>query len=235
MELSGELATADLQSSWIAGGLDVRRLSVTQTTVDEAGLVGVMFRPTGSRPAPGIIVLPGAEGGVGAARGWAVALARRGYATLALAYFNAKTLPQRLEQVPLEYFKSAIDWFAKQPSVAADRIGIAGLSKGAEASFAGRRHLSTNSGGRRSLAQPRVLGGYQSTRLIWTVFVDFGGATARFRAAPRRPFQFTPGPAHRQPSRPDSRERGDKRRAYQWPSAADFRFGGSGLAVLGDG
>ena len=62
-------------------------------------------------------------------------LAEQGYAALALAYFGLEHLPARLEEIPLEYFKSAIEWMRSQPSVEPNRIGIVGTSKGGEAAL----------------------------------------------------------------------------------------------------
>jgi dienelactone hydrolase len=62
-------------------------------------------------------------------------LAEQGYAALALAYFGLEHLPAQLEEIPLEYFKSAIEWMRSQPSVESNRIGIVGTSKGGEAAL----------------------------------------------------------------------------------------------------
>jgi dienelactone hydrolase len=59
-------------------------------------------------------------------------LASRGYAVLALAYFGAPGLPRTLSNIPLEYFGTALQWMAAQPSVDPSRIGVLGLSRGAE-------------------------------------------------------------------------------------------------------
>ena len=62
-------------------------------------------------------------------------LAERGYAALALAYFGLEHLPARLEEIPLEYFRSAIEWMRSQPSVEPSKIGVVGTSKGGEAAL----------------------------------------------------------------------------------------------------
>lgn len=86
-------------------------------------------------PTAGVIVLGGSEGGLEAARRIAQALARDGYPALAVAYFAADGLPDALDQIPLEYFKRAIDWMRAQPEVDPRRIVMAGGSKGAEAAL----------------------------------------------------------------------------------------------------
>ncbi|MDQ7958053.1 MAG: acyl-CoA thioester hydrolase/BAAT C-terminal domain-containing protein [Pseudomonadota bacterium] len=62
----------------------------------------------------------------------AALLSARGYTTLALAYFAMPGLPATLDRIPLEYFGSALQWFAGQPSVQAERLGVVGASRGGE-------------------------------------------------------------------------------------------------------
>ena len=56
------------------------------------------------------------EGGIGAARDGKI-IAKHGYAVLQLAYFDAPGLPKDLGLIPLEYFKTAIDWLRSQESI----------------------------------------------------------------------------------------------------------------------
>jgi dienelactone hydrolase len=49
-----------------------------------------------------------------------------------LAYFNAEGLPPLLQNVPLEYFATAVEWLRAQPSVDVARIGLMGTSRGGE-------------------------------------------------------------------------------------------------------
>ena len=84
---------------------------------------------------PGIIVLGGSDGGIEPATTTAALLAEQGYAALALAYFRFEQLPQKLEEIPLEYFKQAIDWMSANPTVESSRIGLMGTSKGGEAAL----------------------------------------------------------------------------------------------------
>jgi dienelactone hydrolase len=41
-------------------------------------------------------------------------------------------LPPTLSNIPLEYFSTALKWMSAQPSVDASRVGVVGLSRGAE-------------------------------------------------------------------------------------------------------
>ncbi len=100
-----------------------------------APLVGELHLPAGAGRAPALLILGGSEGGHGPAFHFAAAFAKRGFASLGLAYFGDPGLPATLENVPLEYFAKAIDWLSAQPGVDPARIGVFGGSKGAEAAL----------------------------------------------------------------------------------------------------
>ncbi|MFT3726275.1 MAG: acyl-CoA thioester hydrolase/BAAT C-terminal domain-containing protein [Terricaulis sp.] len=102
--------------------------------VRENGLVGIYFS-NGRQHGPALLVLGGSEGGIEGARAMGAAFAAQGYSVLALAYFGAEGLPANMQEVPLEYFDTAVDWLARQPEVDPARMGIYGVSKGGEASL----------------------------------------------------------------------------------------------------
>src|SRR4029453_13407357 len=79
-----------------------------------------------------MIVLPGSQGGVPGPGNHPGGLASHGYVVLALAYFNAGGLPPLLQNIPLEYFATAVEWLKSQPSVDPARIGVLGTSRGGE-------------------------------------------------------------------------------------------------------
>ena len=127
--------TAEADGKVIATQALVRRPTAGQvrvTPVRERGLVGMAYYPPepGSRPA--IIVLPGSQGGIPAPGAHAGGLASRGYVVLALAYFNAEGLPPLLQNIPLEYFATAVEWLKSHPGVDPARIGVLGTSRGGE-------------------------------------------------------------------------------------------------------
>ncbi len=98
------------------------------------GHVARLFLPPGANRTgarlPVVMVLSGSGGGFDLDK--AAVLSRHGFATLALAYFGAAPLPNWLHRVPLEYMESALAWLAAQPEIDARRIGVLGVSRGAE-------------------------------------------------------------------------------------------------------
>lgn len=103
---------------------------ITRSPVRENGLIGTFFSNEDKKPRPGIIVVGGSEGGLNEYP--AALLASQGFSVLALAYFGIEHLPERLVEIPLEYVKTAIDWFLERPEVNNDWLGIHGTSKGSE-------------------------------------------------------------------------------------------------------
>ena len=103
--------------------------SVEKLTIAEVGFVGNYYQGTDSSKQP-VIVLGGSEGGVPSKL--AQGVANLGYPTLALAYFDANTLPAELEQIPLEYFDKATTWLEQRMNPENTQIAIVGWSKGAE-------------------------------------------------------------------------------------------------------
>jgi dienelactone hydrolase len=127
--------TADLDGRAVATQTIVRRAvadDVRIAAVRERGLVATALYPPGAGPHPAMIVLPGSQGGFPGPGAHAGGLASRGYVVLALAYFNAEGLPPLLQNIPLEYFATAVDWLKSQPSVDPARIGVLGTSRGGE-------------------------------------------------------------------------------------------------------
>lgn len=125
-ELDGHpVAEARAERQLVASG-------VTWHPVRDDGLAGVFFLPPGAGPHPGVVTLTGSVGGLRNSQEWAALLAARGYAALALAYFNFEHLPQNLHNIPLEYFETAIRWLRAQPRVRADRLAVMGSSRGGE-------------------------------------------------------------------------------------------------------
>jgi dienelactone hydrolase len=122
MRVDGRVvATADIARSYAAPDVQTR-------TVGD-GLQGILYEPGDPGPHPGVLVIGGSDGGLGA-QGTAMLLASHGYAALSLAYFGGKGLPQTLEGIPMEYFQRALAWLRRQPGIG--RIAIYGESRGSE-------------------------------------------------------------------------------------------------------
>jgi dienelactone hydrolase len=92
--------------------------------------IGRLFIPSGVARPPVVIVLSGSGGGFDVDK--AAVLSRHGFATFALAYFGIDPLPSWLNRIPLEYFDSAMAWLRAQPEIDSQRIGVLGVSRGAE-------------------------------------------------------------------------------------------------------
>lgn len=88
----------------------------------------------GKGPFPGIIDLFGVIGGLVEFR--ASLLASHGFAVLALAYFAYKDLPEKLQEVDLEYFEEAANFLLSHPKIQQPGIGVISTSKGAEIGLA---------------------------------------------------------------------------------------------------
>jgi dienelactone hydrolase len=127
--------TAETDGRVIATRTILRRAvaeNVRVVPVREHGLVGTAYYPAGDGRKAAVLVLPGSQGGIPGPAAHAGGLASRGYIVLALAYFNAEGLPPLLQNIPLEYFATAVEWLKSQPAVDANRIGVLGTSRGGE-------------------------------------------------------------------------------------------------------
>ena len=117
-------------------------VAVTTLTGSEVGFDAVYARPvdtTTRRPA--VMLLGGSEGGNSEVLN-ARLLAAHGVPALAVAYFNAPgrpnaypDLPKDLRDIPLEYFRTALTWLARQPGVDPDHVRVDGASRGSEAAL----------------------------------------------------------------------------------------------------
>ena len=129
------VVTVEAAGQQVATGTILRRpvaAGVRIAPVRERGLVGTAYVPAGAERRPAIIVLPGSNGGIPGPAAHAGGLASRGYVVLALAYFNADGLPPLLQNIPLEYFETAVEWLKSQAYVDPARIGVLGTSRGGE-------------------------------------------------------------------------------------------------------
>jgi dienelactone hydrolase len=105
-----------------ADGVTVAELS--------APLAGRLYLPAGSGPHPAVMLLSGSGGGVNDKE--AAQLASRGYACLALAYFNYPGRPDVLVDIDLEYFDQAHTWLTAHERIDPSRVALKGGSRGGE-------------------------------------------------------------------------------------------------------
>ncbi|XP_008847999.1 acyl-coenzyme A thioesterase 1 [Nannospalax galili] len=107
----------------------VRRVPV------RAGRVrATLFLPPEPGPYPGIIDLFGVGGGLLEYR--ASLLAGKGFAVMALAYYNYDDLPKGVDSMRMEYFEEAVNYLLSHPEVKGPGIGLLGISKGGELGLA---------------------------------------------------------------------------------------------------
>ncbi|XP_048218558.1 acyl-coenzyme A thioesterase 3-like isoform X3 [Perognathus longimembris pacificus] len=121
------LARAVHERHFMAAG--VRRVPVREGRVR-----ATLFLPPGPGPFPGIIDLFGVGGGLLEYR--ASLLAGKGFAVMALAYYNYDDLPKDMQILHLEYFEEAMNYLLRHPQVKGSGVGVLGISKGGELGIA---------------------------------------------------------------------------------------------------
>ena len=113
--------------------LFLKKPEIQRIEVRENGVVGVLFVPSSKEPLPVIITLSGSNGGLSENR--AKLLASNGFAVFALGYFGIDGLPSKFQNIPFEYFETAFMWLKGQTNLDSSRIGLYGVSRGAELSL----------------------------------------------------------------------------------------------------
>ncbi|XP_069886731.1 acyl-coenzyme A thioesterase 1-like isoform X1 [Dipodomys merriami] len=121
------LARAVHERHFMAAG--VRRVPVREGRVR-----ATLFLPPEPGPYPGIVDLFGVGGGLLEYR--ASLLAGKGFAVMALAYYNYDDLPKGMDTMHVEYFEEALNFLRNHPEVKGPGIGLLGNSKGGELGLA---------------------------------------------------------------------------------------------------
>lgn len=120
---------------------ETRSATATEINVGPELPYAFFQTPSAPGPHPAIIVLGGAEGGDQTARLKAKLFTQQGFAVLGLPYYLSDTSPYRSEfeqlpgtfnAIPVDQVEVAKAWLERRPDVRPDRIGIYGVSKGAE-------------------------------------------------------------------------------------------------------
>lgn len=93
---------------------------------------GLCF-PANKRKDKIMIVFSGSEGGIGHAARMAEYLQNHGIPAFALGYFKTEHTGKNLDRIPLEIIGEVIEWLLKKGY---EKIGIEGISKGAEYAMA---------------------------------------------------------------------------------------------------
>ncbi|XP_006240382.1 acyl-coenzyme A thioesterase 2, mitochondrial isoform X1 [Rattus norvegicus] len=107
---------------------------VRRVPVRDGRVRATLFLPPEPGPFPGIIDLFGVGGGLLEYR--ASLLAGKGFAVMALAYYNYDDLPKTMETMRIEYFEEAVNYLRGHPEVKGPGIGLLGISKGGELGLA---------------------------------------------------------------------------------------------------
>lgn len=137
-EIDGRVAAAThFERVYLTPETEVRDMKVSgQNGSPKSGIVGRLFLPPPRsygdprESFPVVVVLGGSGGGFDLDK--AAVLSRHGFAAFALAYFGIPPLPPWLHRIPFEYFEAALAWLAAQSRVDSARIGMLGISRGAE-------------------------------------------------------------------------------------------------------
>ena len=116
-------------------------IDLVETPLGEDFPGAFLLRPAGDAKLGAIVVLGGSEGGDRAARSIAPSLAARGYAVVGYPYYSPswfgddaaiEGLPQAFHNIAVDKMIGVRDWLRARPDIASDRIGLYGISKGAE-------------------------------------------------------------------------------------------------------
>lgn len=111
-----------------------RRLAVdgvTERGLEADDIVGRLYTPPGTDPAPAIILTHGSLPYMPTEA--AKLLASRGFTTLALQYYgDPEPVPADFGEIPIEYFQHAVDALLDQERTRGDEVGFWGPSKGGE-------------------------------------------------------------------------------------------------------
>jgi dienelactone hydrolase len=124
-----------VEAGQVVGSVTIKRrfskAVVKCTPLKDAGLHGNLCFSDDGKQHPGVLVIGGSEGGAGLPD-VTVLLASHGFTAVSLSYFGESGQPATLQNIPLEYFKRAVDWMITLPETRSRRIAVFGVSRGTE-------------------------------------------------------------------------------------------------------
>lgn len=133
----GEGGPAELTFTAGAASATVARKRIpdglTRVEATDGDLYGVLYHPAGATGLTTVVLMCGAEGGIH--ENDAALFAAHGHTALALAVYGAPNRPPTMKDIPVEYFRRAVDHLRGLSTVDPDRIVFAGGSKGGEAAL----------------------------------------------------------------------------------------------------
>ena len=103
--------------------------------VEYKNLFANLYLPQTDKKIPVVIAFGGSEGGIRTGNANGEMIAPHGIAVLSLAYFKENGIPSTLDQIPMDYFISAVDYLQTLPQIDSEKIGVVGGSRGAEAAL----------------------------------------------------------------------------------------------------
>lgn len=105
-------------------------------TVQYKNLAARLYLPKTPEKVPAVIGIGGSDPSWGFADANGAMMASNGIAVIGLVYFKTEPgLPATLDQIPMEYFISAVDYAQSLPEIDGQHIGVVSGSRGAEAGF----------------------------------------------------------------------------------------------------
>lgn len=121
-----------MAAAGIASGLYAltRETAPQRIDIRQAGLVGTLFLPPNASAMPAVVSLTGAGGGFFEPP--AEALARAGFAALALATHNVEGRPSTMRLLPVEYVLDAVQWLRRWVRPGRNKVVLRGWSRGGE-------------------------------------------------------------------------------------------------------
>ncbi len=91
--------------------------------------------PIGLNEFPVVLIIGGSEGGMNYGQKWIPLLNKKGFGVMALAYLGKDSLNEQFEEIPIEYFQTALDTLRSFKGVDVKKVSIISMSKGTEAAM----------------------------------------------------------------------------------------------------